>query len=245
MTLTRDDASPLYLQVTHLIEKEISSGTYPVGSLLPPEADLAVQLGVSRHTIRQAIAQMRARGQLSARKGVGTRVESQREDWSTRFTCGSRDALYDFARETELHFACRKTIEARGALAAEIGCRTGHKFYHLAGLRYVSGNSTPMCWNEVYLEPRLKPVIEGVDILRSSLFTLIEQHTGERIREIRQDLRAVAMPDHIAPELGCATGAICMKMSRRYIGSGGRLLEYAVQYNVAENFVYQTTISST
>ena len=34
------------------------------------EAELAVQLGVSRHTVRQAIAQLRKRGMLAARKGA-------------------------------------------------------------------------------------------------------------------------------------------------------------------------------
>ena len=73
--------TPLYLQVAHRLERQIISGERAVGSLLPPEADLAQQLGVSRHTIRQAIAQLRKKGMLVARKGVGTRVEAARTDW--------------------------------------------------------------------------------------------------------------------------------------------------------------------
>ena len=48
--------TPLYLQVAHRLERQIISGERAVGSLLPPEAELAQQLGVSRHTVRQAIA---------------------------------------------------------------------------------------------------------------------------------------------------------------------------------------------
>ena len=66
---------PLYLQVARAIEQRICSGALAVGSLLPVETDLAKMFGVSRQTVRHAIAHLRDRGMLSARKGVGTRVE--------------------------------------------------------------------------------------------------------------------------------------------------------------------------
>jgi len=49
----------------------IRLGVYPAGSSLPPERDLAERLGVSRATLREAIAALRSAGLVTTRRGRG------------------------------------------------------------------------------------------------------------------------------------------------------------------------------
>jgi GntR family transcriptional repressor for pyruvate dehydrogenase complex len=49
----------------------IRLGVYPVGSLLPPERELAERLAVSRATLREAIAALRQAGLIETRRGRG------------------------------------------------------------------------------------------------------------------------------------------------------------------------------
>ncbi|MGN6160819.1 MAG: FadR/GntR family transcriptional regulator, partial [Marmoricola sp.] len=49
----------------------IRLGVYPKGMLLPPERDLAEQLAVSRATLREAIAALRAAGLVETTRGRG------------------------------------------------------------------------------------------------------------------------------------------------------------------------------
>ncbi|MGI3783185.1 MAG: FadR/GntR family transcriptional regulator [Janthinobacterium lividum] len=49
----------------------IRLGVYPHGSALPPERELAGLLGVSRATVREAIAALRAAGMVSTTRGRG------------------------------------------------------------------------------------------------------------------------------------------------------------------------------
>ena len=49
----------------------IRLGVYPYGSTLPPERELAVLLGVSRATVREAIGALRAAGMVSTTRGRG------------------------------------------------------------------------------------------------------------------------------------------------------------------------------
>lgn len=49
----------------------IRLGVYPVGSLLPPERELAERMTVSRATLREAIAAMREQGLVETRRGRG------------------------------------------------------------------------------------------------------------------------------------------------------------------------------
>lgn len=240
----KGDPTPLYMRVADLLEREIETGTYPIGGLLPPEAALAEQLGISRHTLREAIARLRRAGRLSARKGVGTRVEAGSDHWRDRFRTESRDDLYDFARESELHFSLHEKIEARGKLAVDLGCRSGKRWDYFAGLRYFTGFEKPFCWNEVYLEPRFAPILDGVPVLRAALFTLIESHTGERISEIQQEVRPTLIVGDKAKRLNVAEGSLGLTVSRRFLGSGRRLLEYAIQTLPEDEFVLRTTLSS-
>jgi GntR family transcriptional regulator, transcriptional repressor for pyruvate dehydrogenase complex len=49
----------------------IRLGVYPLGTTLPPERDLAAMLGVSRATLREAMAALREAGLVETRRGRG------------------------------------------------------------------------------------------------------------------------------------------------------------------------------
>jgi DNA-binding GntR family transcriptional regulator len=61
-------------QIYNIIIKEITTGKYPAGSLLPSENQLAEAYNVSRPTIRAAFARLLERGYVIRRRGVGTFV---------------------------------------------------------------------------------------------------------------------------------------------------------------------------
>lgn len=61
-------------QVYEIIVNGISNGTYPPGSLLPSENQLAERFNVSRPTIRAAFARLVERGYVNRQRGVGTFV---------------------------------------------------------------------------------------------------------------------------------------------------------------------------
>lgn len=70
----RHSNQPLYQQIADDIERRISYGEFPPGSLLPSERKLAEQLGVNRSTVILAYAELRALGIVESRTGSGTRV---------------------------------------------------------------------------------------------------------------------------------------------------------------------------
>src|SRR3954469_23798634 len=61
-------------KVVLALREAILSGTYPVGTLLPPEDELIRQLEVSRVSLREGIKQLEALGWLRIERGNGTRV---------------------------------------------------------------------------------------------------------------------------------------------------------------------------
>jgi DNA-binding FadR family transcriptional regulator len=57
--------------------ERIIAGTYPPGERLPPEAELAAEFGVSRPTVREALARLRDDDLVESRKGSGSWVKRQ------------------------------------------------------------------------------------------------------------------------------------------------------------------------
>ncbi|MEN6409696.1 MAG: fatty acid metabolism transcriptional regulator FadR [Anaerolineaceae bacterium] len=72
----------------------ILDGHFPPGSNLPPERELAAQLGVTRPTLREALQRMARDGWLDIRHGVSTRV---RDYWSE----GNLAVLTDIVQRTD------------------------------------------------------------------------------------------------------------------------------------------------
>jgi DNA-binding transcriptional MocR family regulator len=64
----------LYLQVARAIEDALRAGRLQVGDRLPPERELALDLGVSRTTVTGAYQELQARGILRGHVGRGTTV---------------------------------------------------------------------------------------------------------------------------------------------------------------------------
>jgi GntR family transcriptional regulator len=67
---------PLWRQLAARLADEIAGGTYAPGSLLPTEAELCERFGVSRITIRHAVAELRTLGLVEVRQGKGATVRS-------------------------------------------------------------------------------------------------------------------------------------------------------------------------
>ena len=72
--LDRDGEEPIYRQLIRHIRLQIESGVLAAGARLPASRDLARQLNISRISVVNAYAELRAQGYLSAHAGRGTFV---------------------------------------------------------------------------------------------------------------------------------------------------------------------------
>jgi DNA-binding FadR family transcriptional regulator len=66
-------------QAVEWIRNEVASGRWQVGTRLPAEPALAVTLGVSRGTVREAVRSLAHTGLLAVRQGDGTFVQAPSE----------------------------------------------------------------------------------------------------------------------------------------------------------------------
>jgi DNA-binding FadR family transcriptional regulator len=66
----------LYRQIAEQLRQLMASGEFAVGSRLPAERDLAMQLGVSRPSVREALIALEVEGSIEVRTGSGIYVKN-------------------------------------------------------------------------------------------------------------------------------------------------------------------------
>ena len=74
MPLQTIEPRRLYRQIAGQLRALIEQGEFSVGSRLPPERDLAQQLGVSRPSVREALIALEVEGHVEVRMGSGIYV---------------------------------------------------------------------------------------------------------------------------------------------------------------------------
>ncbi|CAM3930699.1 FadR/GntR family transcriptional regulator [Bordetella tumulicola] len=95
----------LYRQIADQLRLLIQSGEFPIGARLPPERDLALKLGVSRPSVREALIALEVEGLVEVRMGSGIYVHS-------------RDAANSVVAESPL-----ETIRARQLVEGELAAQ--------------------------------------------------------------------------------------------------------------------------
>lgn len=215
-----------YEVVAKDLREGISSGRFPVGTLLPTELELCDLYAVSRHTVRAAITQLQNQGLVSRRKRVGTRVESATPIGGYSQSLASVSDLVHLAEtqvrsiQNVLHFV------ADIAQAKRLGLKPGEHYFRVSSLRVDQENPrAPLCWTDVYAQDIYSEVIELANQHPDELIAaLIERHFGRYIDVVDQQVRAVLLSVEIAKSLNADVGSPGLNILRQYRDKDGAVM---------------------
>ena len=104
----------LYRQIADQLRHLIEQGEFPVGTRLPPERDLALQLGVSRPSVREALIALEVEGLVEVRMGSGIYVLQNDPGGARRVVTGEGPLETIRARaliESELAASAARTMK--------------------------------------------------------------------------------------------------------------------------------------
>ncbi len=80
MPLQTVEPQRLYRQIAEQLRSLVAAGEFDVGQRLPAERDLAVQLGVSRPSVREALIALEVEGVIEVRTGSGIYVRASKAE---------------------------------------------------------------------------------------------------------------------------------------------------------------------
>ncbi|HET9978515.1 MAG TPA: FadR/GntR family transcriptional regulator [Burkholderiaceae bacterium] len=102
MPLQTVEPKRLYRQIAEQLRALIAAGEFPLGSRLPPERDLAAQLGVSRPSVREALIALEVEGLVEVRMGSGIYVTALEPATAARAAAADALGPFDIMRARQL-----------------------------------------------------------------------------------------------------------------------------------------------
>jgi GntR family transcriptional regulator len=221
--ILREPGITVHAQIEDWLAGQIAAGALVPGDRLPTEHDLAAWFGVSRMTLRHALAELARRGLVTrtvGRRG-GTFVAAPKLEQDLTTLAGfseqlRRHGMVAGARVLSASL-CEPGLAARAALDTDA-------VYEIRRVRLADGNP-------VALERSLFPAVRFPGLLDlpldGSLYELLDEHYGLRPHRARESLEPVTAGTREAEILGVTVGAPLMQVERTVYARSGEPLEFA------------------
>jgi GntR family transcriptional regulator len=208
---------PLHRQLYLVLHDEIGRGALAAGEALPTEQSLCDQFGVSRITVRRALADLADAGLIERRHGVGSFV-TQRSPASHEAAGGSYlDNMRQVEFETEVD-----VIECSvGALPPAVGDRWDGRdcALHVLRVRHERRTGEPLMITEAWLPADLADVVTEAALATAPLRQLLTD-AGVNLERLEHEMTAEIAGPRTASLLGTAIGSPLIRVNRVAFADG-------------------------
>jgi GntR family transcriptional regulator len=230
---------PLYCQVEERLREAIRAGRWRVGDLIPPERVLIETFGVSRITIRQALANLAAAGLLRRKPGQGTFVAGLPDQPITESLASMKGHLEEL-QERGLDPQVRTlALEARAMptdVAEALERRPGTPGWCL--YRLVSVGAQPLMISTVWLPRDLGIDLDEAMVGRDGMAPLLIRH-GLFPARGRQRIGAATAGPEEAALLEIAPGEAVLRVVRTLCDQADRPLVWFRTLYRADRYEYE------
>ncbi len=219
------------------LSQRIEAGQLPPGAKLPAETELALEFGVSRATLRDALRSLEAEGLVRRMQGSGTFVTQR-----------SR-----VANSLDVNFGVTEAISAAGMIA---GIAEGRSWSEPAGASEAERLGLDPA-EDVYIIERVrtadgKPVVLSRDVLpghlvndrpdvieamlHGSVYEVIERELGTAVQHGIARFRPVQADRSLAERLKVDRGALLLYLWQLDYGDSGDPILSSHEYHLADAF---------
>lgn len=237
LVLDRDSPVPLYHQVLSRLESAIEGGELRPGSLLGNEIELARQLGLSRPTLRMAIAKLVERGLLIRRRGIGTVVAPALVRRPFALT-SLHDDLVAAGQHPVTRILTLHEMPAPDEIATALQLGASAPVLHLRRLRLV--DEVPIALMTNYLPLGVLPDA-GSGLEGSGLYDLLRRR-GVQPKIANQSVGACAATATEARLLAVRRGAPLLTMRRTAFDDSGQPVEHGIHLYPADRYTLEMTV---
>jgi DNA-binding GntR family transcriptional regulator len=213
-----DGPATLHSRVATALRSRIASGDWPPHFRLKPEPELAVELGVSRGTLRRALRDLIAEGALVQVRGRGTFVTSTVVEpaIAQKLTTLSQD-FPDHGVPLTTSVRSVRLVAAPAPVGALLGLGAGGPILELVRLR--STDAGPVALLANYVRTDRAPGIEGVDFEAETLFGALSARFGLEVTAGRRTFTATAAGEDQAALLEIQVGSPLLHLEQvTYLG---------------------------
>ena len=204
---------PAAEEVRRRLLDQIGRGQLRPGERLGAERDIAIDLGVSRSTVRAALATLEAEGVVRRvpGRGGGTFVHQRKVDRDLSQVVGVPALLREQGMTAGSRIVSTSMVAADEIVRAALGLGSGAYVFDVVRIRLADG--TPISLEHVRLPADRFPGLLDQP-LGGSLYELLEEHYGTAPGEAVEHIEVVPAGEDEASILGVEAGAPLLSISR-------------------------------
>jgi len=202
------------------------------GEQLPPEPQLAQQLGVSRATLREAMRSFEEHGQIVRRHGVGTYIappppliETGLEELESLDTLARRIGF-----EIHMSDAVIEEREAAPNEAARLQVPPGSLVLSVA--RVMKAGAQPVAYLVDIVPTTYLRRQDLGETFNGSVLDLFIRRGEPALSHSRTDIMAEAARGVLARQLHSQRGDVLLKLEAQLIAQDGQVVDYSLSYFV-------------
>src|ERR1700722_1708339 len=224
--IVRAPGTTLYGQIEDWLAGEIAAGALVPGDRLPTEHDLAEWFGVSRMTLRHALAELARRGLVSRAAGRhgGTFVAAPKLEQDLTTLVGFSEQLRRHGMVPGARVLSATVRPAGPAAAAALQIAQDGQVYEIRRVRLADGRPIVL-ERSLFAAERFPGFLESR--LDGSLYEVLEVRYGLRPHRARESLEPVTAGVREAEALLVDVGAPLMLVERPAYARSGEPLEFA------------------
>lgn len=195
-----------------------------IGSMLPPERELAAELNVARMTVRRAMDDLVTAGLVKREQGRGTfviRPKVAKQMAMTSFTDGMRERGLTPGSDV-LSF---RRIRATAVQARALRIPAGEAVFRFTRLRSADGE--PVGLETTWVAASQVPGLERAD-LRGSWYELLDERYDVQVQTGTSIVEVGYASERDARLLACEPGAALLRIETTSYGANGRIVDFGV-----------------
>jgi GntR family transcriptional regulator len=235
--LHRGSAVPLYKQLAALLLAQISEGSRKPGERLPSEPEFMAQFGVSRVTVRQAIALLARSGSVNAQRGKGTFVA----DRLVRHDLAALHGFYEALRSQGVEPQTRLLEWSVDAGALDGAVAPGvHLPVRLR--RLYSLEDTPFALVTGYLPAQARSLGRR-RAERLMVYDILSEYLQMFVTRADVTIRCCKAPSDVAALLGLGRGAMVLMMERQSFAGSSQPCEFMQIHIVPQRYEFRLSVA--
>ena len=232
----------IYNRIYSELRQRIERGELLPGSRLETEMELRQLYGVSRETVRRALAMLESDGYIVRKVSSGTFVRAQK----TQYAASSYHESFteQMRRQGKRPSSDIRSIEMLTELppqiAAALQLHDEERVYCLKRVRQADG--IPMAYEIAYIRQSLCPNLHTLLLDDTSLYCLYEDHYHLHMDTIEMKMEAITADSHLQKLLNLKGSMAVLKMTSVMHLSDSTPLYYVICYHAGDKYEYTTTM---
>lgn len=222
--ISRSSKVPLYYQLYDLLHEKIKEGVWQPDDMLPTEAELGEQYGLSRVTVRQAFDLLVNQGWVYRRQGQGTFVSRPTFEQNLNRIISFWEDMQLRSLKPGTHVLSSELVPASDDIVDNLQVTPGEELASLTRLRLA--DDEPLSVEHSLLVHRFCPGVLEQDYANNSLRQMLAEKYNIHLVKARQKIRAVSASKSIAKLLDVDPGSPLLYLERTSYTDEGIPIEY-------------------